>query len=369
MNDPAPALVWPSVLELPPADKLIVYFDLNHWIGLSQAFAGHPKGAVHGDVLQACRAARSAGKAMFVLSGTIYAEVQKIKDPRQRRQLAEVIEDLTDFSTLVSRVVVMELEFSALLDPIAKLPNPLSKAPLIGRGIRHAFGLRSGFSIMGVSGDETESFRQRYGAEAFDAFMTDAMLRMERSILRGPADADEENALRALGYKPESSAAVAESRAEQEREFKKILDADPKARRGRLHDLVSARELIVEFQNIRPRALKERGVVLTDVMWDPESGRRLVRSMPSTDVSIALKAAWHRNGQRTWTMNDIYDIDALALATPYCDVVVTEKACHHILSTAKMNERMNTSLLYRLADLPTVLQDRMSKRLPSTRIL
>jgi hypothetical protein len=70
--------------------------------------------------------------------------------------------------------------------------------------------------------------------------------------------------------------------------------------------------------------------------------------MPSTDVSIALKAAWHQNGQRTWTMNDIYDIDALALATPYCDVVVTEKACHHILSTAKMNERMNTSLLYRL---------------------
>ena len=51
-------------------------------------------------------------------------------------------------------------------------------------------------------------------------------------------------------------------------------------------------------------------------------------------------------------MNDIYDIDALALATPYCDVVVTEKACHHILSVAKMAERMNVSLLHRLADLP-----------------
>jgi hypothetical protein len=42
---------------------------------------------------------------------------------------------------------------------------------------------------------------------------------------------------------------------------------------------------------------------------------------------------------------------------------------HHILSTAKMAERMNTSLLHRLADLPAVLQDRMSKRLPSTRIM
>jgi hypothetical protein len=369
MNTLAAPLVWPPLLELPPADMLIVYLDLNHWIGLSQALAGHPKGAAHDDVLQACRAARSAGKALFVLSSTIYAEVQKIKHPMQRRRLAEVMEELTDFSTLVSRVVVMELEFSALLDPIAKLPNPLSKAPLVGRGIRHAFGLRSGFSIMGPSGDETESFRQRYGAEAFDAFMADETLNMERSILRGPVDGDDENALRALGYKPERPAAVAESRAEQEQEFKKILDADPKSRRGHLDDIVSARELIIEFQNIRPRALEERGLALTDVMWDPESGRRLVQSMPSTDVSIAIKTAWHRNGQRAWTVNDIYDIDALALATPYCDVVVTEKACHHILSTAKMAERMNTSLLHRLAELPAVLQDRMSKRLPSPRIM
>jgi hypothetical protein len=89
-----------------------------------------------------------------------------------------------------------------------------------------------------------------------------------------------------------------------------------------LHDLVAARELIIEFQNIRPRALEERRLALMEVMWDPESGRRLVRSIPSTDVSIALKAAWHRNGQRAWTVNDIYDIDALAIATPYCDVVV-----------------------------------------------
>ena len=369
MNTPAPQLIWPPLLELPPADMLIVYLDLNHWIGLAQALAGHPKGAAHGDVLQACRAARSAGKVLFVLSGTIYAEVQKIKDPMQRRRLAEVMEELTDFSTLVSRIVVMELEFSALLDPIAKLLNPLSKAPLVGRGIRHSFGLGSGFSIKGPSGDETDSFRRRYGAEAFDVLMADATLNMERSILRGPVDGDDENALRALGYEPERPAAVAESRAAQEREFKKILDADPKWRRGRLHDLVSARELIVEFQDICPRALEERGLVLTDVMWDPESARRLVRSMPSTDVSIALKTAWHRNGQRTWTVNDICDIDALALATPYCDVVVTEKACRHILSTAKMDERMNTSLLYRLADLPIVLQYGMSKRLPSTPIL
>jgi hypothetical protein len=35
-------LVWPPLLDLPPEDVLVVYFDLNHWIGLAQAAVGHP---------------------------------------------------------------------------------------------------------------------------------------------------------------------------------------------------------------------------------------------------------------------------------------------------------------------------------------
>ena len=361
MKPPPPPLVWPTLLDCPPSNVLLVYLDLNHWIALAQASVGHPEGDVHNEVLEACRAARFAGRATFVLSGTIYAEMQKIKDPMQRLHLAQVMEELTGFDTLVSRVVVMELELSAVVDPVATLPNPLPRVNLVGRGIRHAFGLSSGFNIMGPSGDETERFRQRYGPEAFDNVMSTAMLNMERSILRGPVDKDDEDALRTFGWNPDAPASVTQRRAEQEREFKGILDAHTKWRRGRLRDLVSTRELIIEFQNIRPRVLAQRGLVLKDVMWDLESGRRLVRSMPSTEVAIELKTAWHRNGQRDWAVNDIFDIDALALATPYCDVVVTEKACHHILSIAGFAERLETSLLTRLADLLRVLSDRRPK--------
>ena len=102
--------------------------------------------------------------------------------------------------------------------------------------------------------------------------------------------------------------------------------------------LVSARELMIEFQNILPRALKERGLALTDMASDKESERRLVRSMPSTEVSIAIKTAWHRNRDKQWSANDIYDIDALALAVPYCDIVVTEKACQHVLQASHLGE-------------------------------
>jgi hypothetical protein len=78
--------------------------------------------------------------------------------------------------------------------------------------------------------------------------------------------------------------------------------------------------------------------------------------MPSTEVSIEIKTAWHRNPSKQWTPNDIYDIDALALAVPYCDIVGTEKACHHLLNASRLGERMRTNILRRLDDLPRAIE-------------
>lgn len=363
MNKLQPAFVWPSLLEPPPDDVLLVYLDMNHWIGLAKASIGHPQGEFLQGALEACRVARSQGIAVFVLSGTIYAEMLKIKDPAQRLDLAQVMDELTDFATLISRAAVMECELSALLDPSAWLPSPLSKVPLVGRGIRHAYGLSSGISIVRSSGeDATAELREEMGDAAFDRMMEEMFLKAERSMLRGPADDDEEQALRAIGYFPEGPRGVTEDRAAQEREFKASLDSDPHWRRGRLRDLVSCRELEIEFQNMLPRALRERGLTLGEVITGPESGRAFVRSMPSTEVSIEIKTAWHRNGEREWTANDIYDIDALALAVPYCDVVVTEKACRHILTVAGLPERMCTVVLDKLSELPRMLAERKPKQ-------
>jgi hypothetical protein len=357
-----PTLVWPVLLELPPKEMIVVYLDLNHWIGLAQASIGHVKGSSFRDALEACRVARSSGTALFVLSGTIYGEMLKIKDPTQRRILAEIMEELTDFSTLVSRVVVMECEISAMLDPIANLPSPLSQVPLVGGGVRHAFGLNSGIIIEGPSGDETEGAREIIGTQKFEEFMAQIILKIERSVLRGPSDHQETEDLRMYGWNPEGVKQVAEDRASQERGLTVRLDREPRLRRGSLRDVIAERELEIEFQNIFPRALKERGLVFTEVLSDQQSVRAFVRAMPSTEVSIELKTAWHRNGTKSWTANDIYDIDAMALAAPYCDVMVTEKACHHILSLAGFGERMHTALLHNLTDLPRTLATWKSKR-------
>lgn len=363
MRDEPPALVWPRLLELPSDAVNVVYLDLNHWIYLAQASVGHSKGSSFTKALEACLAARSAGTAIFVLSGTHYIEMLKIKDPAQRRALADVMEELTDFATLVSRVVVMELELTAMLDRFAREPSPLPMIPLIGRGVRHAAGTQSGLKIMGPSGDETDRARERMGAKAFDDLVAQANLLLERSALRGPTDDEVEN-LRALGWNPEAVTQVAERRAAEERAQTLRLDGGGPWRHGRLRDVVSARELLIEFQNMLPRALAERGLMLSDVISDQQSAREFVRAMPSTDVSIELKTAWHRNRDKQWAANDIYDIDAMSLAVPYCDVVVTEKACRHALETARLGKRMHTALLRDLADLPSTLEQWKPKRAP-----
>jgi hypothetical protein len=363
MSDDAPTLVWPPLLVLPSDAVKVVYLDLNHWISLAQASTGHPNGIPFVDTLKACRTAKSAGGAVFVLSAIHYMEMNKIKDPSQRQAIADVMEELTGFASLLDRVVVMSLELDAIFDPFAKLPSALPTISLLGRGVRHSFGRASGVRIMGPNGDATEEVRGRIGAKAFDDFVARAELLLDRSVLRGPAD-DEVQHLRALGWNPEATILRGEKRAAQERQLTAILDGDPAARRGNLRDVVAARELCIEFDDILPRGLAPRQLALRDVIPDPETGRRFVRAMPSTEVSIELKTAWHRNRDKGWTANDIYDIDAMALAVPYCDVVVTEKACHHALTAARLGERMHTALLRNLKELPSVLEHWKSRRRP-----
>jgi len=210
---------------------------------------------------------------MFVLSGTHYGEMLKIKDPAQRRDIANVMEELTGFATLVSRVVVMEFELTAMLDRCAKAPSLLPMIPLIGRGVRHAVGLQSGLRIMGPSGDETDGMRENMGAKVFDDFVAQANLDLERSVLRGPTHNNEVKNMAALSWNPEAVMQVAETRADQERALTLRLNGEERWRRGRLRDVVSVCELEIEFQNILPRALAERGLVLRDVISDQESAR------------------------------------------------------------------------------------------------
>src|SRR6202521_6275176 len=98
--------VWPQTLRLPPHPLKLVYLDLNHWIALAKAMAGHRDGEASVEVLTGCLKASERGEAVFPISDSIYFEISKIGPHRQRRDLLDVIEAMSRFLVVTSRSVV-----------------------------------------------------------------------------------------------------------------------------------------------------------------------------------------------------------------------------------------------------------------------
>ncbi len=77
--------------------------------------------------------------------------------------------------------------------------------------------------------------------------------------------------------------------------------------------------------------------------------------MPSYDLAVTMKASYHRDGSRTWTPNDITDIDVLGSTLPYCDIVVMDNAVAAHATRTGMAARLGTTVLWRLDDLRPLL--------------
>jgi len=349
----SPPLNWPPTLRRPASPPKLVYLDLNHWIYLSQAATGHREGSQFEPALQRCRAARDAGTVVFPLSATHYMEIIKITDPAQRGNLAILMEELSGFTTLLSRSWVMRMELeAALTSRLGPSPEPLPTLDLLGPGYGWALGRLHPIVVQDSEGhDVTEQARQQIGPASFDPYMAAMLLMTERMMLAGPADEDVP-ALRNLGWDPLAARTMAENRARQEQTFQDGLEDQMRRRPHRLRAAVLAREAVIELEPMLVEAATVRRCHLSDLLGaTPQQAQDLIRSMPSSDVATTLKFQDHRNQSKRWLFNDTFDIDALSLAIPYCDIVVTDVHRRHVLHNVHMDTRMDTVILAHLTEL------------------
>jgi hypothetical protein len=352
-NDPP--YVWPSRLLRPDDGGQLVYLDLNHWIALARAATGHAAGGRFQDALALLRELCGAGRLVCPLSSTHYMEMSAIGNERRRFDVTAVMEELSGFRCLIPRDVVMEIEFEAMLDELGhESPDPHDAVELLGRGVLRAFGMRGGLRIRNRQGDDvTDATRRGWpgGPDAFDVWAADSERLLDRSALRGPS-AQEEPSLRSQGWDPTVARQVAERRAEQERAQVSRFDAEPEYRRGRLRDVVAARYLALEAEPQFQRAMRTRGIDRPSMLLsDLDMARTFTDSLPSADAYITVMAERHRDPNRRWTANDIFDIDALSVAVPYCDIVVTDKAAAHSANVTGLADRLDAKVLAKLDDL------------------
>jgi hypothetical protein len=346
--------IWPSKLTQPARPPQLVYLDLNHWISLAKVAAGHPAGDKYREASEECFRASERGAAIFPLSETIYFEVSKIRAHRQRRDLREVMERLSGFRVVTSRTVIATLEVEALLARIiGPSPIPVAGASYLDWGVARALGMVGGFKVRDHSGvDVSAEARAAHpkGPGAFDSLLQQAEIDLNRRSLEGPAPAEEAE-LRKSGWNPQAAFGVAERRAQQEVEQVERFDSDERWRRGRIRDVVSTREVIIEIHEHLSAGLARRNATLEQAFPTPLDMRRAIDAMPSTDVAITLKTAYHRDSNHRWTSNDIHDIDALATTLPYCDIVATDKAAANHVTRTGLADRLNSLIVSDLSDL------------------
>lgn len=326
-------LVWPNLVR--PSCQLL-YLDLNHFINLAKAEAGKKSPAGYDDLLAALAGAISEGRILVPLSGQHAFEMSAITDPRQRGDVAKVMERLTRFQYLLGRTQLAEEEMDAgIRRLLGEQPFPVP-FPLLRETIGHAFGMKGGVQIVdGHGSDVSEQTRHELGDAAYFTLTRSAYLAFERAPLAGPSDAEVLELRAKYGYRPEVALESHSSRLEFEVDFSEVLSTHPEWRTGRLRDVISAREFIHEWTDALSRVNRERhgrGEPTFDP--DAETFRAFAGSMPHSQVAITLKTRYHRDPKHRWTVNDIADIDAISVAFAYCDAVYTDKAIRNALASS-----------------------------------
>jgi hypothetical protein len=179
----------------------------------------------------------------------------------------------------------------------------------------------------------------------------------ERIMLTGPSDQALPE-LQALGYDPAAVAQAAQDWADNEAAFSAMVPDQVRRHPTALLDRVLARELNTpDIARAWKQLAAAYGMRVFDSLPEnePATARALTRSMPGAEVAGVLKTARHRDATRTWRSNDMFDLDALTVAVPYCDVVGVDNDQAHALTVTGLAKRMDTTLMRSVADLPSLL--------------
>ena len=309
--------------------------------------AGHPDGRRHADVLDDCQKAVTSGEAAFPLSMFSLMEIANIRQHRQRRHLRDIIEYLSGYRVVMSRLLIIEREIEAVLDTrFGPTDNPLIAIPYLDQGVLRALGIDGRFRIVDEVGDEVhdgvvDAHLLGLGEIEYSDLPALAEVMLNRGIIEGPRP-DDESELRKLGWIPRPTGPATTDLADRENDIAERLRKEQNWYRQRLRDVVAAREVALNYNEELFRQLTERGKTLNETVPTVPAAREFFDAMPSFDVVATLKAAYHRNLNYNWSRNDIYDIEALASTVPYCDIIVTDKSAKFHVNNSGLAERLGS---------------------------
>ncbi len=334
-----------------------VYLDHWVWISMARAARGRPQQPIHAQLLDTCRRAAADGVA-FPLSSTHYFELQRTKDPRQRFDVAEVMAPISFCRTIRRRRDLVKHQIkTAFHEQVGRPAFRPAPIEVLGRGVGWAMaGAEIPLRVSGPAGVMTET-----DMPGLSAWLRLASQYGEYNFLAGPRDEDIEE-LRNRGYRPEATEESSRSRVDFERHLASSLAEEPVSARE-LRVYLVCRELVHEYLGPLNEVCAEYGISLgRHLGFDPDTpgaGRakmmEFAESVPTLKVAVDLKYGLYRDTRRTWTLNHLSDIDAVAVAAPYCRVVVPDTDTASRAKQTKAAEALGTVITASLEEVLDLL--------------
>jgi hypothetical protein len=319
-----------------------IYLDQNKWLDLARAAHGRVGGQDFQDVLAISRYGVGRGLVSFPLSASHYMETLRRGDAASRHRLTMVMAEFSRFHAIASVPDVLPGELDrALKQRYGKpvFPHPLQP---FGVGVAHAFA-NPAFKYRLPEDVDVDAYTKARLEEQ-------ASLLIEHALLAGPPQGVpvpgmQDGRYRLYGQRyVEAETKIAEG----------LRQHDP--RRLHLSDWIAATEVIDILQPLNeafaraPIGKREAPELDTAVGMT-----RLLMDLPSRAVTYELRRLRQQSRDTKWEPNDLDDIASLAVAIPYCDVVVTEKQWSHMARRAELDQRFNTVILHDLKELAAVL--------------
>lgn len=304
----------------------IIYLDQNAWIALAKVKWKKEEDPSLVAAYEKVLKATDMGKALFPLSIVNIFETLTRIEPESRKRLAKFMIDISKGSTICPYLTVTEVEMRNAVRKRAGISEN-SIIP-IGQGIGHALG-----SKPEIVGEIDETLKK----ELINLVVSPETLLWLLS--------KQELAERLHTHGKENAAKIEEIR---KKDFAEMPDPELRKRvciARAMRDLISrpickyCLDAQIPIEKIIPHGVTQTD--LLDLFKDCKTAYTL--------HTLSYRRDQHRD--KPVAENDLNDISALAMAIPYCDIVVTENFWTNIARHEKLDSIYKTVVLDSAVDL------------------
>lgn len=334
----------------------IIYLDQNIWIYLSHAYYQNKK---YGDIALICENLLKksvSGDLIFPVSIVHIIETYHIQDPKKRDKLIDFMLKLSNGYTIPPYLSLTDIEIRNSIFKRLNLPTTDLINIVIRKGISSIFG--SKLDIIGKFPENIEKAQIEL-LEIPESLKKKLLLDIDKSKTIKDSIIEWLDSLDGISWVFKNSEIFNENGEDSiDNSIEEIEKIRSKYKRIEDKNMRYKVVLLENFRSvISPRIREicnELGISEDAIFpkeWTKMDWINFIEDIPTFYVLFNLSYKREIYFERPITRNDEYDINSMAIAIPYCDIIVAEKMFSSIAKQTKLDEIYNTIILSSIKDL------------------